>query len=450
MKAKNSRNMGSNLDMSFIFKAKDLKSRILFTILALIIYRFGSFIPLPGINSAVLAQIASQNSEGILGMFNMLSGGSLGRMSIFALAIMPYITSSIIMQLMSVAYKPLEVLKKEHGEAGRQKINQYTRYLTVLLSMLQSYGVAVTLTGMSHGSLNAVSGDFSFFTLTTITTLTSGTIFLMWLGEQITARGIGNGTSMIIFTGIVAGLPSSIAALFELARTGAISFIILITIILIVVSLITLIVFIEKSSRKIIVQYPQRQVGNKMFGGEVSHMPLKINASGVIPPIFASSILLFPLTIMNFSNNSKESGVVSEISSYLAHGKPLYILLYSLLIIFFCFFYTSIVFNPTETAENLKKHGGFIPGRRPGKHTAEYLDYTLTRMTVFGSLYITLVCVLPEIMISKYSIPFYLGGTSLLIVVNVVIDTVTQLQSHLFSHQYESLIKKSKLRKNVV
>ncbi len=424
-------------------KTNELKNRIIYTLIALVVFRLGSFIPVPGINSVVLQELAQQNAGGVLGMFNMLSGGSLGRMSIFALSITPYITASIIIQIVSVIYKPLEMLKKE-GEAGRKRVNQYTRYATVLLSLFQAFGIAVGLESMTTSAGAAVTDPGVFFRIIAVTTLAGGTCFLMWLGEQITARGIGNGTSLIIFSGIVAGLPSALAAIFDLGRTGALSIFVIFVILFTSIALIGLIVFVEMSQRRIPVQYPRRQVGNKIYEGDSSHIPIKINTSGVIPPIFASSLLLFPLTIANFSqaNPSTEAGILETMILYLGHGKPLYLALYVLLIVFFSFFYTAIIFNPEETAENLKKYGGFIPGRRPGNNTSEYFDYILTRITVLGAAYLSVICVLPELLISKYSVPFYLGGTSILIVVNVVMDTVNQVQTHLFAKQYQGLLKK--------
>jgi preprotein translocase subunit SecY len=430
-------------DFNLLAKADELKSRIIYTVLALLIFRFGSYIPVPGINALVLEELAKQNAGGVLGMFNMLSGGSLGRMTIFALSITPYITASIVIQILSIIHKPLEMLKKE-GESGRKKINQYTRYATVLLSILQGFGIAVGLESMTTAAGAAASDPGLFFRITTVTTLAGGTCFLMWLGEQITSRGIGNGTSLIIFSGIVAGLPSALAAIFDLGRTGAVSVFFILLLLSIAIGLVYLIVFIERSYNKIPVQYPRRQVGNKLYEGDTSHIPIKINTAGVIPPIFASSILLFPLTIVNFakSRDVSDSGILENIVLYLSHGKPLYLISYVALIVFFSFFYTAIIFNPDETAENLKRYGGFIPGRRPGKNTALYFDYVLTRMTVLGAMYLSLLCVLPEILISKYAVPFYLGGTSILIVVNVVMDTVTQIQTHLFAKQYQGLLKK--------
>jgi preprotein translocase subunit SecY len=366
-------------------------------------------------------------------------------MTLFALNIMPYISAAIIIQLMTAVAPTLEALKKE-GAAGRQKLNQYTRYLTLLLAIFQSYGIAIGLQGSSGQSGALVLINPVLFQLTTVVTLTGGTMFLMWLGEQITARGVGNGTSLIIFAGIVANLPSALAALLELGRTGALSTIFIILMLVIAVGVIAAIVFLERAQRRILVQYPKRQVGNKMYGGQSSHLPLKINTSGVIPPIFASSLLLLPLTFANFSSGTESPGWLQAITTPLAHGQPLYILLYVALIVFFAFFYTAVVFNPVETADNLKKHGGFVPGIRPGKSTADHFDYVLTRLTVIGAAYLSIICVLPEILISQYAVPFYFGGTSLLIVVSVTMDTVAQVHSHLIAHQYEGLIKKSKLK----
>src|SRR5665213_3130800 len=422
--------LAASINFSAFAKATELKSRIWFTLGALVIYRFGTYIPLPGIDPQVLAEVFQRNAGGILGMVDMFSGGALGRMTIFALNIMPYISASIIVQLMTAVSPQLEALKKE-GESGRKKLNQYTRIGTVGLAMIQAYGIAVGIE-----SLRGLSGP--------AVTLTSGTVFLMWLGEQITARGVGNGISLIIFSGIVARMPSAMAALLELGRTGAVSPFFIVIFLLIAVGVVTFIVFMERAQRRILVQYPKRQVGNKMFGGEASHLPLKLNTSGVIPPIFASSLLLLPATLASFGSN--QTGFLGEMAAFLGHGHPLYILFYVFLIVFFCFFYTAIVFNPTETADNLRKYGGFVPGIRPGKSTADYLDYVLTRLTVIGALYLAAVCVLPEILVSEYAVPFYFGGTSLLIVVSVTMDTVAQIHSHLLAHQYEGLIKKSKLR----
>ena len=437
--------LAASINLSAFAKASELKSRIWFTLGALVIYRLGTYIPIPGIDPAILQDLFSRNAGGILGMFDMFSGGALGRMTIFALNIMPYISASIIIQLLTAVSPTLEALKKE-GESGRKKLNQYTRFGTVLLAAVQSYGIAVGLEGMRGGAQSAVLDPGLLFRLVTVVTLTSGTVFLMWLGEQITARGIGNGISLIIMSGIVANLPHALASTLELGRTGAISTVFIIVFLAISVGVVGFIVFMERAQRRILVQYPKRQVGNKMFGGDASHLPLKINTSGVIPPIFASSLLLLPATIANFETNGQSFGWLGEITSYLAHGRPLYMALYVALISFFCFFYTAIVFNPTETADNLRKYGGFIPGIRPGKNTADYLDYVLTRLTVVGAAYLSAVCILPEILISEYSVPFYFGGTSLLIVVSVTMDTVAQIHSHLLAHQYEGLIKKAKLR----
>ena len=437
--------LASNMNFSMLGRAKELKSRLLFVLGALIVYRLGTYIPIPGIDPIVLEDIFKQHASGVLGVFNMFSGGALSRMTIFALAVMPYISASIIIQLMSVAVPQLAALKKE-GEAGRRKINQYTRYGTLVLALFQSYGIAVGLEGMtgSNGA-SAVIDAGTFFRFTTVITLTGGTMFLMWLGEQITQRGIGQGISLIIFTGIIANLPSALASMFDLGRKGVISTPIILIIVAICIGLIMLIVFMERAQRRILIQYPKRQIGNKVMQGENTHLPLKLNTAGVIPPIFASSILLFPLTIAGF-NAGEGTGIMSTISTYLAHGQPLYIALYAGIIVFFSFFYTAVVFNPTETADNLRKNGGFIAGIRPGKSTADYLDFVLTRLTVVGAAYLCLVCLIPELLIAEYAIPFYLGGTSLLIVVNVIIDFVGQVQSHLFAHQYEALIKKSRLK----
>ena len=437
--------LAASINFSAFAKASELKSRIWFTLGALVIYRLGTYIPIPGIDPAILQDLFSRNAGGILGMFDMFSGGALGRMTIFALNIMPYISASIIIQLLTAVSPTLEALKKE-GESGRKKLNQYTRFGTVLLAAVQSYGIAVGLESMRAGAQSAVLDPGLFFRLVTVVTLTSGTVFLMWLGEQITARGVGNGISLIIMSGIVANLPHALASTLELGRTGAISTVFIVIFLAMSIAVVGFIVFMERAQRRILVQYPKRQIGNKMFGGDASHLPLKINTSGVIPPIFASSLLLLPATVANFEANGQSFGWIGEITAYLAHGRPLYMALYVALICFFCFFYTAIVFNPTETADNLRKYGGFIPGIRPGKNTADYLDYVLTRLTVVGAVYLSAVCILPEILISEYSVPFYFGGTSLLIVVSVTMDTVAQIHSHLLAHQYEGLIKKAKLR----
>ena len=436
--------LASSINFGAFSKATELKKRIWFTLAVLVIYRFGTYIPVPGIDPSVLADIFRQQQGGILGMFDMFAGGALGRMTIFALNVLPYISSSIIIQLMTTVSPRLEQLKKE-GEQGRKKINQYTRYGTVALAAVQSYGIAIGLESMTGSGGNAVIEPGLFFRLTTVVTLTGGTIFLMWLGEQITARGIGNGISLIIFAGIVANLPGAMAGTLELSRTGTLSALVIVFLVLMVFAVIAFIVFMERAQRRLVVQYPKRQVGNRMFGGESSHLPLKLNTAGVIPPIFASSLLLLPITAASFSA-SQGPGWLLTITALLGSGQPLYMALYMAGIVFFCFFYTAVVFNPNDTADNLKKYGGFIPGIRPGTNTAIYLDYVLTRLTTVGAAYLALVCLLPEILISQYSIPFYFGGTSLLIVVNVTLDTISQVQSHLIAHQYEGLIKKSKLR----
>ncbi len=436
--------LASSLNFGAFAKATELKNRIWFTLGALIVYRLGTYIPLPGIDPMVLKDIFESQSGGILGMFDMFAGGALRRMTIFALNIMPYISASIIMQLMTAVSPQMEALKKE-GEAGRKKINQYTRYGTVLITTLQAYGLAIGLEGMTSSSGVAVLDPGLFFRFTTVVTLVGGTMFLVWLGEQITARGVGNGISLIIFAGIVANLPSAIAGVLELGRTGALSTLFILFLLAMSFAVIFFIVFIERAQRRIVIQYPKRQQGNRMYGGESSHLPLKINTAGVIPPIFASSILLMPATVLGFSTGQGPEWL-GVAAAYLGRGQPVYLLIYISLIVFFAFFYTAVVFNPADTADNLKKYGGFVPGIRPGKNTAEFLDRILTRLTVIGAAYLAAVCLLPEILISQYSVPFYFGGTSLLIVVTVTMDTVAQVQSHLLAHQYEGLIKKSKLR----
>lgn len=438
--------LASSVSFSGFSKAADLKKRIWFTLGALIVYRLGTYIPIPGIDPNVLREIFEQNAGGILGMFDMFAGGALGRMTIFALNIMPYISAAIIMQLMTAVSPNLEALKKE-GEVGRKKINQYTRYLTVLLAAVQAYGISVGLENLPSSSGTPVITAGWFFRLTTVVTLVGGTIFLMWLGEQITARGVGNGISLIIFAGIVANLPSALAGTLELGRTGALSEILIIFLLMMSIAVIAFIVFIERSQRRILIQYPKRQMGNKMTGGETSHLPLKLNVSGVIPPIFASSLLMMPVTMAQFSAAGGTGPEwLTTLTALMGRGQPLYIGIYIFLIVFFAFFYTAIVFNPVETADNLRKYGGFVPGIRPGKNTADYLDFVLTRLTVIGAGYLAAVCILPEILISQYSVPFYFGGTSLLIVCTVTMDTVAQVQSHLLAHQYEGLVKKSKLK----
>ncbi len=433
--------LASNLNFSAFAKAEDLKKRIWFTLGALLVYRLGTYIPIPGINPDSFAQAFQQQSGGVLGMFNMFAGGAVERMAIFALGIMPYISASIIIQLMTSVIPTLEQLKKE-GEQGRKVINQYTRYGTVLLATVQAYGISV---GLESGS-NIVVDPGWFFRISSVITLVGGTMFLMWLGEQITSRGIGNGISLIIFSGIVAGLPSAISGTLELGRTGALSTGIILAIIVLAVVVIAVIVFFERAQRRLLIQYPKRQVGNRMFQGDTSHLPLKLNTAGVIPPIFASSLLLLPATVAGFSNTQDLPAWAGTILAALGHGQPLYMMFYAAMIMFFAFFYTAIVFNPKDTADQLKKHSGFIPGYRPGERTAEYIDYVLTRITLVGAIYLVLVCLLPEFLISATGVPFYLGGTSLLIVVSVTLDTVAQIQGHLIAHQYEGLIKKSKLR----
>ena len=435
--------LASSMSMGAFSKATELKNRIWFTLAALVVYRIGTYIPVPGVDASVMAEMLNQHGGGLLGQFDMFSGGALRRMTVFALNIMPYISASIIVQLLSAAVPQLEALKKE-GDSGRKRLNQYTRYLTVLIALFQSYGIAVGLESM-HGSFGAAVIDPGlFFRFSCVVTLVGGTMFLMWLGEQITARGVGNGISLIIFAGIVANLPSALAQLLELGRTGALSAFFLLIFIFLAVAVIAFIVFMERAQRRIVVQYPKRQVGQRMFGGDSTHMPLKINTSGVIPPIFASSLLLVPATIAGFSQNGPSW--VQSIAQALGHGQPGYMVLYAGMIIFFSYFYTAVVFNPQETADNLKKYGGFIPGIRPGSNTADYFDYVLTRLTTIGALYLVVVCLLPEVLINSYGLPFYFGGTSLLIIVSVTMDTVTQIQSHLLAHQYEGLIKKAKVR----
>ena len=440
--ARSPEKMVSGMGLGAFSKATDLQQRLLFTLGALIVYRLGSYIPVPGIDPMALAEIFNRNASGILGMFDMFSGGSLGRMTIFALTIMPYITASIIMQLMTAIIPSLEALKKD-GEAGRKQINQYTRYLTVLLAAVQGYGISIGL----ESAQGVVIDPGMFFRITTVVTLVGGTLFLMWLGEQITARGVGNGISLIIFSGIVANLPVALAGTFELGRTGALSPLLITFFMVMAIAVIAFIVFIERSLRKILIQYPKRQMGNKMFGGESSHLPLKINVPGVIPPIFASSLLLMPVSIINLSSGG-DGGAdwLVALNAMLGRGQPLYLAVYVGLIVFFAFFYTAIVFNPEETSENLRRYGGYIPGIRPGQPTADYLDYVLTRLTVLGAIYLSAVCILPELLISRYAVPFYFGGTSLLIVVTVTLDTVTQIQSHMMAHQYEGLVRKANLR----
>jgi preprotein translocase subunit SecY len=429
-----------NLNQGAFAKANDLKSRIFFTIGILIVYRLGTYVPLAGIDPQALTQVMGNSQKGLLGMFNVFSGGAVTRMAIFALGIMPYISSSIIIQLLTGVSDYFKNLK-EQGEIGRKKITQLTRYGTVLIACLQGYGVSVGLE--NAGSLVLDPG--MSFRLTTTISLVAGTTFLMWLGEQITLRGVGNGISLIIFSGIVAEIPRALASTFELGRTGALSATLIIIIFILVIFTVLFIVFFERAMRKILINYPKRQMGNKVYGGESSHLPLKINTAGVIPAIFASALLLLPVTLTNFGFS--DSDTFLNISSMFTQGQPLYMLLYASGIVFFCFFYTSIVFNPRETAENLRKYGGYIPGIRPGERSAEYIETILNRLTTIGATYLVFVCLLPEFLISKYPIPFYLGGTSILIVVVVAMDTVTQVQTRMMSSQYESLIKKTKFGK---
>ena len=423
--------------MSESSQPNDLRNRILFTIFILAVYRFGTFVPLSGIDPEQLQIMMQDSQRGLLGMFNVFAGGAIKRMAIFALGIMPYISSSIIVQLLTGTSDYFKNLKSQ-GEIGRQKITQITRYGTVLLATVQGYGLSVGL----ESSANLVINPGIFFKVSTVTTIVAGTIFLMWLGEQITQRGIGNGISLIIFSGIVAEIPRALVTTFELGRTGAISTLMIIAIFVLLILTIMFIVFMERALRKILINYPKRQMGNKIYGGDSSHLPLKINQAGVIPAIFASALLLLPVTFSNFTISQNETFL--NIISYFSQGQPLYMFLYASGIIFFTFFYTSITFNPNETAENLRKHGGFIPGIRPGESTAIYIDNILTKLTTIGALYLTLVCLMPEFLIANYPIPFYLGGTSILIVVVVAIDTVTQVQTRLMTSQYEQLIKKTK------
>ena len=438
--------LAQNLSFANFSKATDLKKRLWFTVGALIVFRLCSFVPIPGVDPVALSSLFKQTSGGMLDFFNMFSGGALQRMSIIALGIMPYITASIVVQLMGSIYEPWKALKKE-GESGRKKLNQYTRFGTVLLTIFQGYGIAVGLESWGAGSgMSAVIDPGWFFRITTIITLLGGTLFLMWLGEQITSRGIGNGISLIIMAGIVAQVPVALGGLFEQGRTGAISAGFILLIVILALAVVAFICLMERAQRRIPILYPKRQQGSRMFQGDSSHLPLKLNTANVIPPIFASSLLLLPLTVAQFLGKEGGPDWLITVTTSLQHGAPLYMALYAAGIIFFSFFYTAVVFNPEETAENLKKYGGNVPGIRPGEKTAQYLDYVLTRITVIGAAYLTLVCLLPEFLIARMGVPFYLGGTSLLIVVNVTMDTVAQIQGHLLAHQYEGLIKKAKLR----
>ncbi len=440
--------LAANMNFGAFSRATELHKRLLFTLGALIVYRIGTYIPIPGINSEAFLQFFQNPDQqrGILDMFNMFSGGAVERMAVFALNVMPYISASIIVQLLSAVYGPWEKLKKEGGEAGRKQLNQYTRYLTVLLAVLQSLGIAAGL----NASEGLVDQPGLFFIVSTVVTLTGGTMFLMWLGEQVTARGVGNGISLIIFAGIVAVLPGTIARLLGLAQQGQIGAFMLFFIAVLAVAVVVFIVFMERAQRRLLIQYPKRQQGNRMVGGENSFLPLKVNTAGVIPAIFASSLLLLPTTVAAMTANADlpdwMAGWLPVVTAQMQHGQPAFMIFYGALIIFFCFFYTSIVFNPEDTADNLRKYGGFLPGIRPGKRTAEYIDYVLTRITTIGAAYMTLVCLMPEFFVSEFGNNLYFGGTSLLIVVSVTMDTVSQIQSHLLAHQYEGLIKKAKLR----
>lgn len=440
--------LASNMNFGTFARAKDLQKRILFTLFVLVVYRLGTYVPVPGIDMTQYSLLFSQQQSGVLGTFNVFSGGAVERMAIFALNVMPYISASIIMQLMAATVPSLERLKKEGGEAGRKQINQYSRYLTVVLAIAQATAIAFSMTspGPDGGTIAVNPGIF--FIVTTVVTLVGGTMFLLWLGEQITARGVGNGVSLIIFAGIIAEIPRALFQALQQGESGALSGTLVVALLIGLVVIMAFVVFMERSQRRLLTQYPKRQVGNRMMGGESSFLPLKLNTSGVIPAIFASSLIMLPATAAGFTASSGNSPEwLTTVTAFLGQGQPGFIILYAVLIIFFCFFYTSIVFNPEDVADNLKKHGGFLPGIRPGKRTAEYLDYVLSRLTVIGAGYLTLVCVFPEILRSQNpGIPFYIGGTSVLIVVSVTLDTVGQIQSHLLAHQYEGLIKKTKLR----
>lgn len=437
--------LASNLNASAFSKATELKSRIWFTILALIVYRIGTYIPVPGIDPVALGEIFKQHGGGILGMFDMFSGGALKRGTIFALGVTPYITASIIIQTLGLVLPRLAELKKD-GMTGYAKINQYTRYTTVAVVIVQSMGIAAMLASLKGSTGSVVIISNLFFEVSTVVTLTCGTMFLLWLGEQITSRGIGNGVSLIIYAGIVANLPQAIAQTLDLGRTGALSTWFILMILVLIFAVLALCVFCEQAQRRILVQYPKRQVGNKVYGGGSTHMPLKINQAGVIPPIFAGALLGIPSSLASFTGWGQQSGVLADIVAQLGYGKPLFLALYAVLIVFFAYMYSAAVFNPEDKADELKKQGGFIPGTRPGKNTADYLDNVVTRLTVLGSGYLVAICLLPQLLMNHTGIPFYLGGTSLLIVVSVTIDTITRVQSHLIAHQYEGLIKKAKLR----
>jgi preprotein translocase subunit SecY len=433
--------LAATINFSAIGKSEELKKRIWFTLGALIVYRLGTYIPLPGIDPAAFEASFTGKQQGVLELFNMFAGGAVQRMAIFALNIMPYISASIIIQLLSSVVPSLEAIKKE-GESGRKILNQYTRYLTVFLAIFQAYGIAIGL----EGQTGVVADPGWFFRISTVLTLMGGTMFLMWLGEQITSRGIGNGSSLIIFAGIVAAFPAAVISTLELGRQGAISTALILAVIIMSIAVVAFIVFMERAQRRLLITYPKRQVGNKVYEGQTSFLPLKLNTAGVIPPIFASSLLLLPTTIASFSQTQGGTGFLAMLTTYLGHGRPLYMVVYVALIVFFAFFYTAIVFNPNETAENLKKHGGFLPGIRPGERTAQFIDSVLVKITVLGAAYLAIICLLPEILISYAALPFYFGGTSLLIVVSVTMDTVAQVHGHLQAQQYEGLVKKAKLR----
>jgi preprotein translocase subunit SecY len=437
--------LAANISFGTFAKAKVLKQRLLFTVLALLVYRLGTFVPIPGVDPSVIAALFAQHATGILGIFDTFAGGGLSRMSIFALNIFPYISASIIIQLMTAVSPQLDALKKE-GELGRRTLNQYTRYLTVLLAGLQAWAIASGLQSeiIKMGEASLISP--LLFKISTLFSLVGGTLFLMWLGEQITARGIGNGISLLIFAGIVANLPAALGNLFELGRTGQLAGWAILLMLIAAILVVAFIVYMERAQRRILIQHPKRQMGNRIYGGDSTHMPIKLNVSGVIPPIFASSLLLLPITILRLQGGNSEVEWVNTVVALLGHGQPLYMAMYAALIIFFAFFYTSVVFNVGETAENLRKSGGFIPGVRPGTATAMYFDAIVTRLTLVGALYLTVVCLLPEILMANYQIPFYFGGTSLLIVVTVTIDTVGQIHGHLLAQQYEGLMKKAKLK----
>ena len=435
----------ANLNWDAFRKAKELHQRIWFTLWAMVVYRLGTYIPVPGIDPVAFQQAFQGQAQGILGMFNMFSGGAVERMAIFALNVMPYISASIIVQLLGTVYPPWEKLRKDGGEAGRKQLNQYTRYLTVVLAVFQSFGIAV---GLSQ-TPGMVEHPGVFFIVSTVVTLTGGAMFLMWLGEQITSRGVGNGVSLLIFAGIVAVLPQTLFKTWSLMDTGSMSSGVVLMIGILAVALVLFIVFMERAQRRLLTQYPRRQQGSRMFGGDSSFLPLKVNTSGVMAPIFASSLLLLPVTALGFlatADLPEWLQWLPALAGGLQHGQPAFVILYGVLIVFFCFFYTSVMFNPVEVADNLRKFGGFLPGVRPGSQTAAYLDHVMTRVTVVGAAYITAVCLVPEILIARYNVQFYLGGTSLLIVVSVTMDTVTQIQGHLLSHQYEGMIRKAKLR----